>query len=63
VEVEVVSTPRNLMGPFHHPAKPRMRAWPAAWAEFPDHQPPGAAYDFIDYGLFTGPVVSTGRNE
>ncbi|HEY3442091.1 MAG TPA: glycosyl hydrolase [Paludibaculum sp.] len=59
--VEVVSTPRNVMGPFHNPVKPRMRAWPAAWADFPDHQPPAAAYDFIDYGLLTTPLVSTGR--
>ena len=61
VAIEVVSTPRNVMGPFHHPAKPRMRAWPAAWAEFPDHQPAGAAYDFIDYGLLSEPLVSTGH--
>lgn len=59
--VEVVSTPRNVMGPFHHPAKLRMRAWPAAWAEFPDHPPAGAAYDLIDYGLTGEPSVSAGR--
>ncbi len=61
ITIEVVSTPRNVMGPFHHPAKLRMRAWPAAWAEFPDHQPAGAGYDFIDYGLLSEPLVSTGR--
>ena len=49
--VRVVSTPRNLFGPFHNPAKLRMRAWPAAWREFPEHQPPGASYDILDYGL------------
>ncbi len=61
IAIEVVSTPRNVMGPFHHPAKPRMRAWPAAWAEFPDTQPAGAAYDLIDYGVMSEPLVSTGR--
>jgi hypothetical protein len=31
VAVRIVSTPRNVFGPFHNPTKPRMRAWPAAW--------------------------------
>lgn len=61
VGVRIVSTPRNVMGPFHNPAKPRMRAWPAAWAEFPPNQPPGAAYDLLDYGLNAAPVVSAGN--
>jgi hypothetical protein len=38
-----------------------MRAWPGAWAEFPDHQPPGDAYDLLDYGLVTPPALSAGR--
>jgi hypothetical protein len=38
-----------------------MRAWPAAWAEFPSHQPPGTAYDLLDYGLMAAPVVSACR--
>jgi hypothetical protein len=61
VTVKVVSTPRNLFGPFHNPAKLRMRAWPAAWAEFPEHQPAGAAYDVLDYGLFKPPVVEVAK--
>ncbi len=51
IAVRVVSTPRNLFGPFHNRARPRMRAWPAAWADFPDHQPAGSRYDLLDYGL------------
>ena len=51
VALRVVSTPRNLFGPFHNPTKPRMIAWPGAWSEFPEHQPPGAKYDLVDYGL------------
>ncbi|MBI3694157.1 MAG: hypothetical protein HY238_04875, partial [Acidobacteria bacterium] len=51
IAVRVVSTPRNLFGPFHNRARPRMRAWPAAWADFPDHQPAGSSYDLLDYGL------------
>jgi hypothetical protein len=35
--------------------------WPGAWAEFPDHQPPGDAYDLLDYGLVTPPALSAGR--
>ncbi|MBI5085969.1 MAG: hypothetical protein HZB13_15400, partial [Acidobacteria bacterium] len=60
VAVQVVGTPRNLFGPFHHPAKLRMRAWPAAWAEFPESQPPGASYDILDYGLLQPPAISIG---
>lgn len=60
IALRIVSTPRNTYGPFHHPDKPRMRAWPAAWAVFPDHQPPGSAYDFVDYGLITPPTLLLG---
>lgn len=61
IGVRVVSTPRNVMGPFHNPTKPRMRAWPAAWAEFPAHQPEGSAYDLLDYGLTAAPQVSAAK--
>lgn len=55
--IRVAATPRNLLGPFHHPEKPRMRAWPAAWAEFPPQQPAGADYDLLDYGLLSPPAI------
>ena len=58
IGVRVVSTPRNLFGPYHNPTKPRMRAWPAAWADFPEHQPAGAQYDVLDYGLMAPPRIS-----
>jgi len=61
LELRVVSTPRNVFGPYHLPSKPRMRAWPAAWSEFPDHQPAGSAYDVLDYGLMDAPKLSFGR--
>ena len=56
--VRVVSTPRNTFGPFHNPTKPRMRAWPAAWAAFPEQEPAGSAYDVLDYGLNEAPRIS-----
>ncbi|GIU72946.1 MAG: hypothetical protein KatS3mg004_0033 [Bryobacteraceae bacterium] len=59
VEVRVHGTPRNLFGPFHHPQKIRFRAWPNAWAEFPEHQPAGKDYDLLDYGLMAAPVLAT----
>ena len=59
--VKVVATPRNTFGPFHNPSKPRMRAWPAAWADFPEHQPAGSAYDVLDYGLMAPPAVAVRR--
>ncbi len=51
VGLRVVATPRNLFGPFHNPANPRMSGWSGAWSVFPEHQPPGAKYDLVDYGL------------
>ena len=59
--VKIVSTPRNVFGPFHNPVKPRMRAWPAAWADFPAHQPEGSVYDLLDYGLMAAPEVSAAK--
>ncbi|HZT28341.1 MAG TPA: glycosyl hydrolase [Bryobacteraceae bacterium] len=61
VAIRVVSTPRNTFGPFHNRTRPRMRAWPAAWADFPEHQPPGSAYDILDYGLISAPTLSIGK--
>jgi len=49
--LRIIATPRNLFGPFHNRTKPRMIAWPAAWGDFPEHEPPGAEYDMLDYGL------------
>lgn len=60
IGVRVVSTPRNIFGPFHNRTKPRMRAWPAAWHDFPEHQPAGETYDILDYGLESAPAVSVG---
>jgi hypothetical protein len=60
IGVRVVSTPRNIFGPYHNRSKPRMRAWPAAWHDFPEHQPAGGAYDILDYGLDASPAVSVG---
>lgn len=57
VGLRVMATPRNLFGPFHNSAKLRMIAWPAAWAESPEHQPPGAQHDLVDYGLVEPFVV------
>ncbi len=58
ISIRVVSTPRNLFGPFHNREKLRMRAWPAAWADFPKNQPAGSNYDFVDYGLLREPIIN-----
>jgi hypothetical protein len=34
-----------------------MIAWPGLWTEFPEHQPAGAQYDLLDYGLLEPFVV------
>jgi hypothetical protein len=60
VTVRIVSTPRNIFGPFHNPEKRRMVAWPSDWAILSEHQPPGSDYDLLEYGLMKAPVISTG---
>ncbi len=57
VGIRVAATPRNLFGPFHNPAKPRRQAWPRHWRRFAEHQPPGARYDTLDYGLMSPPAI------
>jgi len=61
VAVRVVANPRNLFGPFHNPEKLRMKAWPGAWVESPEHQPAGAQYDLLNYGLLEPFVVEAIR--
>ncbi|HWR54754.1 MAG TPA: glycosyl hydrolase, partial [Bryobacteraceae bacterium] len=58
VAVRVVSTPRNQFGPFHNPGKPRFTSSDSHHREFPEHQPSGSQYDFIDYGLNTTPRLA-----
>jgi len=60
VAVRLVSTPHNTLGPFHNPAS-RMRAWPGAWATFPEQQPAGAQYDLLDYGFAAAPTISAAK--
>jgi hypothetical protein len=51
VSVIVYGTPKNLLGP-HHAGQLRGSAWPGQFYKAPEHQPGGAAYDTIGYGLF-----------
>ncbi|MCE5270845.1 hypothetical protein LLH00_06125 [bacterium] len=51
VAVTVYGTLKNQLGP-HHNKPEHGRAWPAAFRAAPEHQPDGAEYDFIGYGLF-----------
>ena len=52
IEVAVVGTLKNLVGP-HHAGPVRGLASPHNMAQAPKTgQPPGAAYDLIDCGLF-----------
>jgi len=60
IAVRLVSTPHNTLGPFHNPAA-RMRAWPGAWATFPDTQPAGARYDLLEYGFNAAPLISAAK--
>ena len=52
VEVVVIGTLKNTLGP-HHSGTKRGSAWPAMFQAGPDQgPPPGKNYDTIDYGLF-----------
>ncbi|MDR1382578.1 MAG: hypothetical protein LBJ67_01830, partial [Planctomycetaceae bacterium] len=51
VSVIIYGTPKNLLGP-HHAGQMRGSAWPSAFQRAPVHQPSGASYDTIGYGLF-----------
>ncbi len=52
VEVRVIGTLKNTLGP-HHSGALRGSAWPASFQKAPENGPPaGNDYDTIDYGLF-----------
>ncbi|MGL6227349.1 MAG: glycosyl hydrolase [Thermoguttaceae bacterium] len=51
VDVQVIGTPKNLLGP-HHIGRARGSAWPNAFWQSPKTRGPGSAYDTIGYGLF-----------
>ncbi|MCX5647218.1 MAG: glycosyl hydrolase [Phycisphaerae bacterium] len=52
VEVRVIGTLKNTLGP-HHNGTLRGSAWPASFQKAPENgPPPGDSYDTIDYGLF-----------
>jgi len=57
--IRVCGTPRNLLGPFHDPARRRLVALPpGAWVQLENTpQPPGEQYDLVDYGLFEPPQL------
>jgi hypothetical protein len=51
IEVTVVGTLKNTLGP-HHAGTTLGTAWPRHFHQGPEHQPPGQAYDLVGYGLF-----------
>ncbi len=60
----MAGTPHNVFGPFHDPRPVPRVLWPGHWILFADNkQPPGAAYEVVDYGLFEAPRLSLVRPE
>jgi hypothetical protein len=51
VEVRVIGTLKNTLGP-HHVDAALGAAWPGMFQSAPEHQPPGVQYNFVEYGLF-----------
>ena len=62
VEVEVLGTIKNAIGPFH--AGPTNgKVWPPQFQTAPKQGPPaGEKYDTIGYGLFQAPVLKAARS-
>lgn len=56
--LRVVGLPKNLLGPFHDPSRPRGVAWPHMWygPKVPTQPRRGRAYDLLDLGLFSAPT-------
>jgi hypothetical protein len=57
VTLRVVGLPKNLLGPWHDPERPRGRAWIPMWygPGIPTAPQPGGRYDLLDLGLFRAP--------
>lgn len=55
--LRVVGLPKNLLGPWHDPKRPRGRAWIPMWhgPGIPTSPQPGESYDLLDLGLFRTP--------
>jgi len=55
--LRVVGLPKNLLGPWHDPKRPRGRAWIPMWygPDIPTSPQPGERYDLLDLGLFKAP--------
>ena len=52
VEVVVIGTLKNTLGP-HHAGADVGSAWPGMFQQGPEHgPPPGSAYHTLGYGLF-----------
>jgi len=51
ITVRVFGSLKNLLGP-HHNVNRRGIVTPWSFKYAPDVQPPGSAYDMLDYGLF-----------
>ena len=53
IAVRLCGSFKNLLGPFHDPARTRKTAWPAFWKTSPVQGPPAPDdYDLLNYGLF-----------
>lgn len=64
IAIRIVGLPKNLLGPWHDPGKPRFRAWVSMWygSSIPLDPQPGDRYDLLDLGLIVAPRwVNQGR--
>lgn len=63
VEVTVIGTPKNLLGP-HHGSPALGAAWPGNFQHAPNPgPPPGASYSTVAYGLFKPFVIKQLKTE
>jgi hypothetical protein len=58
IVVRICGTMRNLLGPHHHPDRPRGMVWSSYWRKSPKFGPPPAAdYDILPYGLLDDMII------
>ncbi|MFW5762209.1 MAG: hypothetical protein ACOCXH_14645, partial [Cyclobacteriaceae bacterium] len=62
VEVIVYGTPRNQLGPHYYEVTKGI-ATPWSWNQAPAHQPAGADYSFVPYGLMEDFEVMVGEGQ
>ena len=61
IVIRVCGSMKNLLGPHFNASGIRGSAWPGMWKNAPVNEPKPDAYDLMDWGLKTAPILKTGK--